>query len=180
MADKMYSDMVLLERVTGAQQMLTTDHAILHEGLGYSIDTRNAALADSAYLSIAIKSPLDTYVHLKRYEPQFVGDYGVFTVIEGCSIAGGAGVARNRNRIATHPLASEIKTGVTITGGTEIEGFFCTGGAGIGTEALHGGRATDIEWVLAPGIQYALKLLNSSGGAALCSLWAFLYEEEKG
>src|SRR3990172_4115513 len=169
-----YSLMGLLERVTGAQQMLSTDHAALHAGAAYSAEARDAALANAAYLSIAIKAPLSVYVHLKHYEPWFNGDYGIFSVIEGCTIAGGSTASRNRNWASLQEMQSTVFVGATITGGTEIEGAFVSGGSGIlDLHSFTGLRPLDIEWVLRPGTQYALKLLNNSGGNAGASLWAF-------
>jgi hypothetical protein len=175
-----YSIYGLLDRITGAQQVIQTDHNAIHEGFAYSVDTVNAALADNNYLSIAIKTGSKEYVHLKKYIPWINGDYGVATLIEGCTISGGNIASRNRNRAAIRPVVSEIKTGVTITGGTTIETQILSGGGGLLPISSGAISSLDVEWVLKLNTQYAIKLLNSTGGAAESCLWAFFYEEERG
>ena len=178
---KRYSHLNRLDRITGAQQILTTDHALIHDGRGYSVDTRDLALADSAYLTVAIKTDPAVYIHMKNYSAWTDSDYCLFTIQEGATITGGTLAGQNRNRVTSELLKSEIKTGVTISAaGAELEGQIISGGSGVGGTSQSGERNVDIEWVLKPDTQYVFKLLNSSGGAAKAFMWVFFYEEDEG
>lgn len=170
------SNLFLVDRLTGAAIFTTVANARINDGNSYHVYATDLALADSAYLSIALKS--DTYVHIKRIEPFIDADYGYFSIIEGCTVSGGvAGEARNRNRASTRPINAEVYTGVTITGGTEIEAMIASGGGALGGSSPASTRPSDLEMVLAPNVQYAFKFLNSTGGAAKLDLWVGFYEE---
>lgn len=170
------------DRVTQADMSISSDHANIHAGTGFSVSLLSAGVANNGIVGIQITTPAGKYVHLKRYEVAISGSQAKLEIIEAPTISGGATLtAINRRRVGT-PTAC----GCTIKGtptsqseGTTLETLIF-GGGGVGASAPSGSRSLDIEFVLKPSTTYYLKATNTSGSTEDVGMWLFWYEEDDG
>jgi hypothetical protein len=181
------------EPITGALQVIVSDHAAVHKGYGHSAYAAFAGVADGATRNVVLTAPLATvarpHVHLKYYDVWISNAAGTLQLYEDpFSVVGGTVVATpNRNRVGT-PLVSQATVVHTATvtlndGGPPAHNALLLetlrfGGGGTGPQGRAGGdRGLDVEWVLKPAEQYVFILTNNSGVAADIGFWMFWYEE---
>ncbi len=177
------------ERVTNANVVITSDHAAIHAGEGFSVYITADNLANGASRNVALTMPDTGYVHLKFYDAWISNSQGLLELYEDPhTVSGGASlIPVNRRRLGTPRIS-----GVTVLDGATVtlnEGdhnaqrleVLRFGGGGTGPQGRAGGdRSTDIEWVLKPSTSYVLRVTNNSSVAADIGVWIFWYEEEDG
>ena len=174
-----------VDRVTNGLQNITTDHAAIHEKLGYSAYITFAAVPNGATRNIVMTTAATRYVHLKFYDIWISNASGTWQTYENPqSVAGGTAVTPvNRNRLGTPPTSAETlvhTAAVNLAGATLLE-TLNFGGGGTGPQGRAGGdRSTDIEWVLRQSENYVFLITNTSGVAADIGVWLFWYEEGAG
>lgn len=169
------------DRVTGALEFITTDHAAIHEGMGFSIYASFEDVANGNTRHVVVTTSATRYVHLKYYDLWISNASGILQIYENPqSVAGGTPITPvNRNRVSsTVSLETVVHTAtLDLTGATLIETLYF-GGGGVGPQGRVGGeRSLDIEWVLKPSEQYVFLVTNTSGVQADINFWAFWYEE---
>jgi hypothetical protein len=169
------------ERVTNAQKAITTDHALIHDGNGYSLTGIFAAVANNAVVNYAFKTPTvasGKYIHLKYHEFSATANKIRADLYEAPTAAptnGSAIVPVNRRRAGTVAASSmqSVKAAmdIVLTGATTLE-----------TQQFISEypRTLDIEFVLKPDTWYIRTLTNSTGGAADINFFEFWYEENNG
>lgn len=182
----------LREPVTAGARTITTDHASIHSGWGFSAYVQFADVPDEGVRNLVLTAPASSvdrpYVHLKFYDCWIDNASGRFELYEDpYDVTGGTEVAAvNRSRVGT-PLETEMAIVHTATvtldnvdpahAATLLETLLF-GGGGSGPQGRAGGdRSIDIEWVLAPGEEYVIQITNTSGGVADIGFWMFWYEE---
>lgn len=169
----------IIERVTGAVNSISSDHAAIHSKWGYAMSGIFVSVANGATVNLAFKTPTvasNKYVHLKREEFWASGNKVRTDLYEAPTNAPTNGTAQpvvNRNRVGTVPdtAMQDVKSGMTLdlTGAINLETFQF----GLGTVA----RPMDIELVLKPDTWYIRTFTNSTGGAVDISFFSFWYEE---
>lgn len=169
------------ETVTGGNMTISSDHAAIHAGYGFSANVRNTSVADASTLLLEFKTPAssDTVVHMKSWEAWGEGGKNTFELLEAPTLTTGSTAITpvSRRRIGVPPTsACTLKSDPTsISAGTSLEAtLFGGGGAGPGGG---GNRSADLEFVLKPNTTYLFRLTNNSGAAKGLSLWVFWYEE---
>ena len=166
----------LRERVTSGFPVITTDHALIHEGLAYTLSA-TASISNGATHSVELAIPAGVYVHFKPVGVTASGGPVTITLVEGSTSTGGsAATPSNRRRIS--PVASRLtcKTGVTASGGTVIDTALIPS-ATQGNNRLGAGTGAAEEFVLNPGTTYSVQFANAAGNATTIGYQLFWYEE---
>lgn len=153
-----------------------TAHARIHEGVYYTLNLYNAALADDASLEMLIQVAADQAMHA-RFGGKIGGD-GELRLFEGTTFsAAGTGLtAVNHNRFSTNTAQGTFSSGPTITGdGTQLDLEYLPGGTG---SFFSGGAGSQFfeEYVLQTGEVYLLRMTNRAGAAQPASLHVDFYE----
>jgi hypothetical protein len=170
----------IIERVTGAPRAISSDHASIHAGEGFSISGIITNLANGASTNYAFKTPTiasGKVVHWKYRDVQSSANKIRVDFVEAPTNAPTLGtdlVAYNRSRLSSHGTAMQ-----TIKAGTTYDG---TGAKTIDSAQYVGGqpRSLDIEFVLKPDTWYVVLITNSTGSAVDVSFFDFWYEESMG
>lgn len=180
-ADRLYTNDARLERVTGANRVITSDHANIHAGEGFNAWVFAEGVADNGYVQVefATTGSSGSYVHMKLMNAWAEGGIALFEALESPTLTTGATafVPVNLRRTGT-PAASVsvLKTNPTsISAGTVIRAYLIGGGGAGGGSG--GSNDKDIELVLKPGATYLFRVQNLAGSAKALSLWLFWYEE---
>ena len=167
------------ERVTLGTPTITTDHANIHAGEGFSVSNYAEGVADDGYLYLEFKTPTSSYVHMKVMNALADG-LARFDVVEAPTLTTGSNAVTGSNLRRVPPIATcgcTIKTNPTsISGGTVIRSYYI--GGGTGWNANGGGNNVDTEIVLAQNTTYLFRIQNLAGGVKALSLWLFWYDEE--
>lgn len=136
------------------------DHHEIHEGSAYTSNVGSGSLASGATHIVTLATP-NTAVRVHIINQ--VESTGEITIdwLEGVTISG-AGTAQaiyNRRRDSTNTSACSSQLNPTITGGTTLRSFR------VGSGKITGGsiRASS-EWVLKPGVVYALRVTSQATG----------------
>lgn len=154
---------------------LTERHCLL--GLGWRIDTGYVSLADAAYASITFKTPATGRVFYSFSTADKSGAEVVVSLFRSPTIAGGS-TATPSNFFddidpATCP-ATDIKTGVTISGGTEQ---FISLIPGTSNPSSKPGGSSSLQGVLVlrRDTVYAVKFLAKGGAVTMAANVGFSY-----
>jgi len=175
------NDEGVLDKVTSATRVITSDHGAIHDGLAFTVALDSIAVAASGTISIGIKTPpAGTYIHLKRIESFTTSASATFIVREASGFTRGDSLQspRNRNRVGTPPV-SACSVWVNPTSGndgTVLEKMFC-GSGGVGSGTASNTRPNDLELVLKPATLYLIRMTNNDGSAKALQMSLFWYEE---
>jgi hypothetical protein len=157
--------------------VITSDHASIHKGEGFSISGIFSNLGNGASTNYAFKTPTiesGKVIHWKYREVQSSSSKIKVEFIESPTNAPTGGndlVAYNRRRSSTNTTSMQsIKTGTTYNsaGATIIDVSQYIGGQP---------RSNDIEFVLKPDTWYVVLITNATGGGVDVSFFDFWYEE---
>lgn len=169
------------DTVTDSIQVITTDHANIHKGLGFSISQLNDAVANNGTILFEVIVPAGAYVHFKQFNCWTNGSKAKFEVIEAPTLTTGATVITpiNRRRVGTPSISLlTVKSDPTvISGGTTLESIYFGSGGGA---SKGGDRSLDIELVLKPDTTNLIRITNLDGNAKDFSTFLFWYEESAG
>ena len=170
-----------VDTTTGGIKQLTTDHALIHAGKGFSISGIFASVANAAVVNYAFKTPTvasGKYVHLKFKEFSATANKIRMNFYEAPTAAptnGGDLAAINRRRIGTPTVTAmqAVKSAMDLdlAGATTLNVESFTSGSA---------RSLDIEFVLKPDTWYIRTFTNGTGSAADISFFEFWYEEDAG
>jgi hypothetical protein len=173
----------MFERVTNAVKCISTDHALIHEGiLFYAYSKTDIAAGGTLKFTFTTPSVASgKYVHFRPSAIATSGDKLTMTMTEvPTSISGGSAmVAYNRNRISTITALSTLKTGVTLTeSATVVDISFIGGGTGVGGAKSGSETGESDEIILKQATVYSIVLANGSSATNTVFLKLKWYEED--
>ena len=169
------------DRFTGMQCVVQSDHAYIHDGLGFTaiIDTGSISAAyDIAFTTPSVAS--GKYIHWRPIGITSSAEYVQVVTYEGDSFSSGTTVTpinRNRNSTNTSTMQAFVKNATATPTGTQID-IFGVGSTGNPTSRSGGADGSLDEIVLKPNTNYVITL--TPAGATSCTLKLFWYEEENG
>lgn len=167
-----------VERVTRGFPTITTDHALIHEGMAYSKSDVLASLSQNASTYINFTTPLGDYVHFKP--AGFTANAGpiYITLAEGASYTGGTATTfLNMNRLSANTASTTVAIGATQSAAGTTLAKLMIPASSQGAQKLGSSVGAAEERVLKRGTAYGIKILNSSSGAAFVGYDLFMYEE---
>ena len=172
------------ETITGGVTNINSDHAIIHQGLGYSASAY-FSLASGGIKRFSFTAPESLYVHFKNINFSIIGGTTSLKIIKDATVTVGAGdelTAQNANHNATYTSDSTIVEDSTYTGGTVWEYIVnlanstnqnkSTAGIALSPNEEHVFK-TDNE-------QYIFEFENLTTDATQVFMRAFFYEEPRG
>ena len=166
--------------VTGALEMIMTDHANIHTGDLYTAITKFNMLA-AGTRKITFQTPATRYMHFRPSLISSTLDKLTIDLYEGSSgnTAGTPLTAVNRNRISTKIAASVVTDNQTVTtNGTAIDQIYLGGSTTSGVIFL--GSGAEDELVLKQNTVYTLLFTNGSASAQDVAVRLKWYEENIG
>lgn len=166
------------EPFTGGLKVITTDHAKIHAGEGFSASAIFAAVLSAAVVNYCFKTPTvasGKLVHFKYREVQATANKIRVDFLEAPSAAPINGttlapINRNRAGVVSASQMQAFKTAMDIN---------TAGAVTLHSSQFVGGqpRDTDIEFVLKPDTWYIVQITNGTGATADISFFDFWYEE---
>jgi hypothetical protein len=173
------------ERFTGFLSVIQSDHAYIHQGIGFMYNGTTSSLSASSSTSIEFTTPTNKYIHYRPTMMTSSANYLTASLKEASTTTGGSSVLSsilNRNRISTTASTMQtLKTGVTVSvAGTEID-FMATGVNGGGSSEFGGSTGSEQEIILKQNTKYTITFTNSGTVTATIGTYQlFWYEEETG
>lgn len=150
-------------------------HARIHQGLFFSADHNDPALASSGIMDILIRPAATVSMHV-RFNVVTGGDAQVW-LFEGTtfSVAGAAVPSVNRNRFSPHTAQALLTSGPTITAdGLELlTGLIVGGKSG---QSSGGVRESFEEWIFKVGEVYLVRVQNLNAQAQPVDVGIDFYE----
>jgi hypothetical protein len=166
------------EGLTKYQGVISSDHAYIHQGKGFTYVFYAAALNGTTRIGFTTPSVASgKFVHWRPIGGYTSSDAITVELTEGDTFTGGSdAVPFNRNRnIATTSVMQAFKTGVTSTpSGLLVLGTGAGSASGPGAGSSEGGENEEL--VLKQNEDYVLTI--TSGGATRVFLQLFWYEED--
>lgn len=165
-----------VERVTTGFPVITTDHALIHRGIAYTLS--GVATVTDTY-NIRLKTPSDSYVHFKPTGISAAGGPAIVELLEGVSGAGGTLLTpRNHNRVIDTPDQSGMicNENATITGGIVLATLLLPSTTS-GSQRLGASVDAAEEFVLKKDTEYAIKITEAITGTIQIGYDIFWYEE---
>ena len=169
--------------VHGALVTIPLTHFEVHEGDMFAAWTNFEGIADDGVGDIFIVTGA-LEVHLKQIDMWVNNARATYDIYENAQGVGATLMpVRNRNRVAAAAgMQATMCVWNGITGaniGSDIIDHGVAGGGGANTSSRTGGaRSQDIELILRPNTNYAVRITNLSGAAADVEWWMAWYEEE--
>lgn len=152
-----------------------TVHARIHQGLFYSADVIDPALASAADLNVLIRPAATVSMHT-RFSIVTGGDAQVW-LFEGTTFSapGAVETASNRNRFSGHVAQGLVNSGPTITadGVQLLTGLIVGGKSG---QSSGGVRESFEEWILKTSEVYLLRVRNLNAQAQAADIQVDFYE----
>jgi hypothetical protein len=158
--------------------VIDTVHRRGHAGGLYSTSKLFPAVADSSTAEILLKlnSNLDWHIGFQVY----VEGAATFEIFESPTITldGAAVSLTNKNRSSSNVADGTAFSGPTISAtGTSLETDYIPGGQGPHRSGGSGGSGPrQQEWIFKKGLNYLLRVTNTSGSASDISIAAGFYE----
>lgn len=168
------------DETTGAALVISTEHHEVHEGEMWHAERTVASVADGATTDLLVRVGglyeahtvfevlASGQVTVSLYESPTVGSEGVEMDVY------------NMRRTVTETAHSHVFHTPTITSTGSValvNGRLLPGGTSP-TTRVGGGIRQGVEWILAPGTYYLLRVRNNSGAAATINTIMEWYEEE--
>jgi hypothetical protein len=168
------------ERVTKAIKVISSDHALIHEGESFYAYSK-ASIASAGTLKFTLTTPATEYVHFRPSVISSSGDKITMTMTEvPTSVSGGSAMTSyNRNRLSSKAAAVALKSGVTLTeSAVVVDASYIGGGTGQGSTRSGAETNENDEIVLKQNTIYSITLLNESSAANVVFMKLKWYEEE--
>lgn len=150
-------------------------HARIHQGLFFSADMFDPALANLANLDVLIRPDASVSMHI-RFIATAGGDAQVWLYENTTfSAPGVAQTSQNRNRVSQRTALGLVNLGPTVTavGDELLTGLLPGGKAG---QASGSEKQSFEEWILAPGLVYLARLQNIAGQVQPVNMQVDYYE----
>lgn len=169
-----------IDRFTGYQVNLSSDHAYIHQGIGFALSNESTSVAAGATYAIALQVPLETFVHLRPTSWSSTANLGEMKFFEGSTFTGGSALTPvNHNRNSKNTSKVTCTTGVSATNTSSILLLNETVGTGGAPSASSGGGGgQNDEWVLKPGKTYVFQFENIGSTTATVFYFNFFWYEE--
>lgn len=172
----------LAERVTDGFPVITTDHALIHEGKAFTV-AGTMAILNNKTGALMFATPATGYIHFKA--ASIASDVAVtVSFMEGYEEGVGDTVSvitpPNRNRLSATAATAVVKGGTDVTpiaSGAQVTLITARVGANQPAYKVGGAISPAEEWVLAQGRDYIVAIANASGSTANVSYDLFWYEE---
>jgi hypothetical protein len=175
------------EGLTGYLGVIQSDHAYIHDGIGYAALITSASIAAGADYKIQFTTPGENSGKFIHFRPVHLTTTANVTRVrmyeDSTSISGGTAVTiYNHNRLSTNVSGVTINQGVTATNGNALPVGTVAGTDGNTASRTGGGTdGSAEEWVLKQGTEYTFMISNvGSTTATVADLILFWYEELKG
>jgi len=200
MSGKYYNEMDavvnVIENFTGGYRCINTDHAYIHEGIGFKANFYIASLAGSGTVSFLFQTPEEIYVHFKNLQISGLGSTVRVDILRGTTAAplviDSVGVAAtellsqanlNDNSVTdSEVVITKTPTYVTSQDGAVWDVLIMPGETTATRPSVAETSSNDnIEAVMKPDSPYVIKLTNLTATAATQVYFsAFWYEEAMG
>jgi hypothetical protein len=168
------------EYLTKFKATISSDHAYIHKGIGFSFLGTTGALAAAGTYSISFKTPPNKTIHFRPVGFYATGNAMELRIAEKSTVADGTpGTPINRSRVSKQNSFVAIKTGVTLSGeGTIIDAFYA-GTQGQGSSGTGGlGVPADEEMVLLRDETYSIRIANIGSTTASTGYFRLFWYEE--
>jgi len=174
-----------IEQLTGGMPNINTDHALIHQGYGYSFSILLNPLSDSTIKEYCLTAPSSRYIHLKNFNIQVLGSSISAEIIINPVVTINTGTAvaiNNLNHNSALTAEATIKEDPTYTGGTSARAIYAlsdstnqvTGNADFNSNPNQ-------EFVTkSNNEEYIFKITNLTSNDCVVSVDAFFYEETQG
>lgn len=168
------------EELTHYKATISSDHAYIHKGIGFTYGGNTGSLAAGATYSLSFTTPLIKTIHLRPTGFYSTANAMELRIAEGSTVTGGsAGSAINRHRGINRPAKVTIAYGVTLSAeGTVIDSEYA-GSQGAGANRNGGtGIPSDEEIVLAKNTIYSVRIENIGATTASTGYYKLFWYEE--
>jgi len=172
-----------LDKFTGYQVAMTTDHTYIHQGKGFTISGTTGSLAASATYAISFVTPVDKIVHMRPSAFSSTANSLQGRIAEGSAMSSGTVTAgKNRNRNSDRVSKVVCAVGATLsTEGAVLEYGQVGSGSNASNTAGGGSDGSSQEWVLKPNTTYSIRFENVGTVTATVGYFnIFWYEEDRG
>jgi hypothetical protein len=174
-----------IEKITCGIPNINTDHALIHQGYGFSFSTY-ISLSSSGVKTFCLTSPADLFIHLKNINIQTLGASIKMELLIDADVTVNTGTVvplNNLNHNSTYTADSSIRESPTFTGGTVVRTIYALADSTnqiTGTATFNANE--NQEYVTKDGgEQYIIRITNlSSSDATVVALDGFMYEEGQG
>lgn len=172
------------DKFTGFQCVVQSDHAYIHNGIGFNLSGTTGSIAAAGTYSISFRTPVNSkYIHLRPTGLSSTANTLQMRIAEESVMSGGsAATGRNRNRNSKNPSIVTIAIGATLTTeGTILEYAQVGAGTNAGNASGGGSDGSAHEWVLKPNTTYSIRFENVGASTATVGYYnLFWYEESSG
>lgn len=174
------------EGLTGYIGAISSDHAYIHDGLGFAIIETLAAVASGATVYIGLTTPnaaSGKFVHFRPTSLTSTDSGVVAKIYEDLSYTNGTACnCFNMNRLSSNTAALTGAVGVTATPSTELVIAAASVGSGGNPVTSSGGigGSADNERVLKQDTSYVVELKNIGAATTTINVSIFWYEESQG
>ena len=175
-----------IDQFTKFPIVVQSDHAYIHDGIGYTISGATASIAAGASWTMVIETPLlasGKFIHFRPIGFSSTANIMEARIAESTTYSGGSAVTPwNRNRNSSIASACTVKTGVTITAEGAVKlGYFSAGTGGVTSRSGGVADGSAEEIVLKPGTTYSITFSNIGTTTATIGYYSiFWYEETAG
>jgi hypothetical protein len=170
------------EHFTGFHPVIQSDHAYIHDGIGYNYPC-SFTLGNVEAKGCIIVAPLDCYIHWRPTTISTTASAVSVSLYEAPTYTGGAAltglVNHNRNEPDTPKMVLKDGT-LTITDNGKLLATASYGAAGQPANRAGGSGGSDNEYVFKPGLEYLLLITNLTSTTTTVFADLFWYEEEDG
>lgn len=175
------------EHLTKHKAVITSDHAYIHDGLGYVLSGITGSVASEGTYKISFQTPSEASGKFIHWRPAHIAGSATgitFELFKGSSsISGGSSALSsivNLNQNVVNPSKMQaFDIGRTVTDGDRLQILF-GGSAGTGSTSSGGGIGGNEERLLEPDTVYTGTFTNRSGLTATLIIYEFFWYEEEG
>lgn len=184
MGQKTQQPIEQIDKFTGFPVVVQSDHAYIHQGIGFSLSGTTGSIAAAGTHSISFTTPPNSvYVHLRPTGLSSTANTLQARIAEKSVMSGGsAATPTNRNRNSKNTSLVTIATGATLTTeGTILQIAQVGSGTNAGNATGGGADGSAEEWVLKPNTTYSIRFENVGAVTATVGYYnLFWYEESVG
>jgi hypothetical protein len=171
------------DKFTGYPVNISSDHAYIHQGLGYNLPIESSSVAAAGVYSVAIQVPAGVFLHIRPTTWSSTANLGELKLFENSTFSGGSAVTPvNKNRNSKRVSKVVCTAGVTATNTTAtLLMAESVGTGGTPSASAGGGGGQNDEWVLEPLRTYVFQFENiGATNATVFYANFFWYEESAG
>ena len=172
------------DKFTGFQCVAQSDHAYIHQGIGFGLSGTTGSLAAAATHSISFITPNNgKYIHWRPTGLSSTANTLQMRLAEESVMSSGnAATPKNHNRNSHTVSSVTIATAATLTTeGTILQYAQVGGGTNAGNASGGGSDGSAEEWVLKPNTTYSIRFENVGASTATVGYYnLFWYEESSG